>query len=129
MKHAGFVAVFAILGVMPAVAQQPAPRDTTRHGMMGHQMPAQGTGQHQMTRGHSMPGEMTHDSAMGCGMMSGGGMTTVMVPEPAHLLEMKAELGLTPTRSAASQRSATPPGRVTTPPCRAASCMPASWRR
>jgi len=48
-----------------------------------------------MTRGHSMPGEMTHDSAMGCGMMSGGGMTAVMAPEPAHLLEMKVELHLT----------------------------------
>lgn len=48
-----------------------------------------------MTRGHSMPGEMTHDSAMVCAMMSGGGMTAVMAPEPAHLLEMKAELRLT----------------------------------
>lgn len=91
----GLVAIVALLCAAPSAAQQPAQRDTTRHGMMGHQMPVQGTGQHQMMQGHGMPGGMAHDSAMGCGMMSGGGMMAVMASEPAHLLEMKAELGLT----------------------------------
>jgi Spy/CpxP family protein refolding chaperone len=91
----GLVAIVALLCAVPSAAQQPAPRDTTRHGMTGHQMPVQGTGQHQMMQGHSAQGGMAHDSAMGCGMMGGGGMMAVMASEPAHLLEMKAELGLT----------------------------------
>jgi Spy/CpxP family protein refolding chaperone len=57
--------------------------------MMGHQMPAQGMGQQQMTQGGGMPGGMAHDSAAGCGMM---GATTA---SPEHLLEMKADLRLT----------------------------------
>jgi len=94
-NRVGLVAILALLCAAPSVAQQPAPRDTTRHGMMGHQMPAQGTGQHQMMQGQSMPGGMAHDSAMGCGMMSGGGMMGVMAPDPVHLLAMKADLRLT----------------------------------
>ena len=96
MKHAGLVAVFAAIIAMPAAAQQPAPRDTSRHGMMGHPMPAQGMAQHQMPmQGGAMPGRMAPDSAMG-GMMSGGGMMGMMAPAPAHLLAMKADLRLTP---------------------------------
>lgn len=94
-NRVGLVAIVALLCAAPSVAQQPAPRDTTRHGMMGHQMPAQGMGQHQAMQGGTMPGGMAHDSAMGCGMMSGGGMMAVMASEPAHLLAMKAELRLT----------------------------------
>jgi len=93
MKHAGLIAILAALVAMPAAAQQPAPRDTTRHEMMGHQMPMPGMagmGQHQMPPGGMMP-----DSTMGCGMMSGGGMMAAMASEPAHLLAMKAELRLT----------------------------------
>jgi Spy/CpxP family protein refolding chaperone len=63
--------------------------------MMGHQMPARGTGGQQTMQGHGVPGGMAHDSAMSCGMMSGGGMMGVMAPGPAHLLAMKAELRLT----------------------------------
>jgi Spy/CpxP family protein refolding chaperone len=91
----GLVAIVAALCAAPSAAQQPAPRDTARHGMTGHQMPAQGMGQHQMMQGDRMPGGMTHDSSMGCGMMSGGGMMAAMASEPAHLLAMKADLRLT----------------------------------
>jgi len=93
MKHAGLIAILAALVATPAVAQQPAPPDTTRPPMMGHQMPMPGmagAGQHQMP-----PGGMMHDTAMGCGMMSGGGMMAAMATEPAHLLSMKADLHLT----------------------------------
>lgn len=95
MKHAGLIAVFAATIAVPAAAQQPAPRDTTRHGMMGHQMPAQGMGRPQMMQGGAMPGGMAHDSAMGGGMMSDGGMMAAMASAPAHLLAMTAELRLT----------------------------------
>ncbi len=95
MKHAALVLVLASLLAVPAAAQQPAPRDTTRHGMMGHQMPAQGMGQPQMRQGAGMAGGMAHDSAMSCGMMSGDGMMAAMASEPAHLLAMKADLRLT----------------------------------
>jgi Spy/CpxP family protein refolding chaperone len=95
-NRVGLVAIVALLCAAPSVAQQPAPRDTTRHGMTGHQMPAQGMAQHQAMQAGAMPGGMAHDSTMGCGIMSGGGgMMAVMAPEPAHLLEMKAELRLT----------------------------------
>lgn len=93
-NRVGLVAIVALLCAAPSVAQQPAPRDTTRHGMTGHQMPAQGMAQHQAMQAGAMPGGMAHDSTMSCGMMSGGGMMAVMAPEPAHLLEMKAELRL-----------------------------------
>lgn len=93
MKHVVVLAGLALLAALPATAQQPAPRDTTRPSMMGHpmHMPGMGgMGQHQMA-----PGGMTHDSAMGCGMMGGGGMMAAMGSEPARLLARKAELGLT----------------------------------
>lgn len=111
MKHAGFVAILAALIAVPAVAQQPAPRDTTRHGMMGHQMsghqmPA-ATGQSAAPMGqHQMPG-MSGMSGMqggmaGCSMMGGdsaggmmSGMMAAMASAPAHLLAMKADLRLT----------------------------------
>jgi Spy/CpxP family protein refolding chaperone len=108
--------VLASLLAVPAAAQQPAPRDTTRpqmpgHQMTGHQMPAGGMGQG-MRQGmgpmgqHQMPG-MSAMSGMGggmagCPMMGGdsaGGMVTgmmaAMASEPAHLLAMKADLRLT----------------------------------
>jgi len=87
-NRVGLVAIVALLCAAPLAAQQPAPRDTTRAQVMGHPMPMPGmaaTGQHQMPQGG-----MTHDSTMGC-----GGMMGVMAPDPAHLLTMKAELGLT----------------------------------
>lgn len=93
MKHVVMLAALSLLAAVPATAQQPAPRDTTRPPMMGHQMPMPGMagmGQHQMA-----PGGMTHDSAMGCAMMGSGGMMAAMGSEPAHLLAMKADLHLT----------------------------------
>lgn len=110
MKHAALIAILAALVAMPAAAQQPAPRDTTRHGMMGHQMPghqmpaaersAGPTGQHQMP-GMSGMGE-TQGGMAGCSMMGGdstggmmAGIMAAMASEPAHLLVMKADLRLT----------------------------------
>jgi Spy/CpxP family protein refolding chaperone len=111
MKHAGFVAIIAALVAVPAVAQQPAPRDTSRHGMMGHQMsgqqmPAAGTGQSAAPMGqHQMPG-MSGMSGMqggmaGCTMMGGdsaggmmAGMMAAMATAPEHLLAQKAVLRL-----------------------------------
>ena len=111
-NRAGLVAIVALLCAAPSVAQQPGPRDTTRHGMMGHQMPAPGAGQQQMMQGRAIPGGMSHDSAMGCGMMSGGVMMGVMAPDPAHLLAMKADLRLTADqeRRLAAIRDAARPG-------------------
>lgn len=100
-NQVGLVAIVAALCAAPLEAQQPALRDTTRHGTMGHQMPAQGTGQQQMMQGRAVPGGMSHDSAMGCAMMMRGGMMHdsamggAMMASPAHLLAMKADLRLT----------------------------------
>ena len=91
MKQVVMIAALSLLAAVPATAQQPAPRDTARQPMMGHQMPGMaGMGQHQMA-----PGGMPHDSTMGCGMMGSGGMMAAMGSEPAHLLAMKADLRLT----------------------------------
>lgn len=129
MKHAGLIAILSVLVAMPAVAQQPAPRDTSRHGMMGHQMsghqmPAAGSGQSAAQTGqHQMPGmggmAGMQGGMAGCPMMGGdsaggmmAGMMAGMAAAPAHLLAMKADLRLTANqeRRITAIRDAAQPG-------------------
>ncbi|MEK7668757.1 MAG: Spy/CpxP family protein refolding chaperone [Gemmatimonadota bacterium] len=91
MKHATLVLVLASLLAVPAAAQRPAPRDTSRPPMAGHMMPGQGMGQGQGMQGGMMGGMMHGDSAGG--MMES--MMAVMAAEPDHLLARKAALRLT----------------------------------
>lgn len=94
MKHVFVVAAFTVFAAAPASAQQPAPRDTAMHHVVG--------GNHvRMTEmgpagAPTMPhAAMRHDSTMGCGMMGGSAMMAAMATDPAHLLAMKADLHLT----------------------------------
>jgi hypothetical protein len=101
MKHAALATILAVSLVAPLSAQQPAPRDTSRHQIMDHPMPAQGMRQGMGRMGSGgegmkgcsmMQGGMMHDSAMG-GMMEG--MMRGMAGSAEHVLASKTALQLT----------------------------------
>jgi Spy/CpxP family protein refolding chaperone len=94
MKHVFVVAALAVLAAAPAAAQQPAPRDTAMHHVVsGNHVRMMEMGA--VHKPQVPQAGMQHDSAIGCGMMSGSGMMAAMATDPAHLLAMKADLRLT----------------------------------